>query len=171
MTTIAKNITVPVTILALLLLGISPAIRAGEAARLEGLLIGGDGRPAQGHVVHLIDVAGEAVAVSTTTGEGLYSFKDVAPGEYGLGIESPDGLMAAVAAPPLELAPGELARRDLKLVEADEDAIQAAIVGNPNIGMAYASWSKAGKIWFWVAIVVGIGVAIAVLDDEDSSSP
>jgi hypothetical protein len=171
MTTIARKSIVHLTVVALLLLGVSPAIHATAAgARLEGLLLAGDGRPAKDFTVHLIGSDGEVLARSTTSDEGVYSFKELEPGEYGLGIESPDGMMAAVAAPPLRLGQGELSRRDLKLVEASQEDIDRALEENPSIGMAYAGWSRAGRIWFWIAIVVGLGIGIAALDDEDDST-
>ena len=171
MTTIARKSIVHLTVAALLLFGVAPAIQAGtDGARLEGLLLAGDGRPAKDYTVHLIGADGEVLARSTTTDEGLYSFKAVTPGEYGLGIESPEGMMAAVASPPLRLNEGELARRDLKMVEASQEDIDRALAENPSIGMAYAGWSRAGRIWFWVAIVVGLGIGIAALDDESDST-
>jgi hypothetical protein len=69
-----KSIAACVTILSLML-WISPAAMANDAAgRLEGLVVGVDGRPASGYTVHLIDESGEEHAQSTADDQGLYSF-------------------------------------------------------------------------------------------------
>jgi len=161
-----------VTVLALVLVGFVPRVVAADApsARLEGLLIGGDGRPADGHKVHLIGTEGEGLASSETDNDGLYSFKEVAAGEYSLGIENPDGLMAPVAGPPVRVAAGELARRDLQLMEADAETLQRIASANPSIGQAYAGWTTAGRVWFWIAVVAGLGIGVAALDSESAAS-
>ena len=79
-----------ITILAVLhMMTVLPAAADGVRARLEGLIMGVDGRAATGHRVHLIDERGQAVGQVTTTLEGSYSFKDLSAGGYFLGVICP----------------------------------------------------------------------------------
>ena len=95
-----KRLAASLTILAMLVWMVpAPVLASGGSARLEGLLTGMDGRPADSMTVHLIDQRGQDVARVATTDEGLYSFKDLPAGEYSLGIESAEGKMTPVAAP------------------------------------------------------------------------
>jgi hypothetical protein len=112
--------TVARLVLATLVLAVAPAQAEAGGARLEGYLLGVDGRAASGYKVHLIDGEGQDVAQSSTSDEGVYRFRDVTAGAYSLGIESPEGRMAPVAAPPVRLSADELARRDIKLVESGD---------------------------------------------------
>ena len=57
--------------------------------------------------------------------DGLYSFKDLPPGDYSLGIENAYGQMAPVLAPAVSLADDQLARRDLKMMEGDPASMTA----------------------------------------------
>ena len=108
-----RNLAAVATVLALLTWVASPALADADGARLEGLLLGVDGRPATDMRVHLIDDEGRDLAQVATSDDGLYSFKDLPAGEYSLGIENAEGQMAPVAAPPVRVGQGELARRDL----------------------------------------------------------
>ena len=116
-------------------------------------MLGVDGRPAAEMRVHLIDGQGRDVAQAATSEDGLYSFKDLPSGEYSLGIENAEGQMAPVAAPPVRLGQGELARRDLKLMQADPAAVNAATAANYGMGTWWASLTPAAKAWTVVAIV------------------
>jgi len=158
------------TILALVL-AVSPApMRAAlpGGAGLDGIVVGLDGRPAAGYEVHLIDPAGNPAATSTTGADGQYGFSDVPAGEYGLAVENAAGGVAPVLGPPVRLGRGELARRDLKLLQGDP-ATQPAFSANYSAGQWWASLSPAAKAWTVVAIVVVVGVTAQLLTDDDAS--
>ena len=144
------------TLVLALLLWATPAkieASAGEA-RLEGRVLGLDGQPAEGFRVHLIDADGSEVASAETDADGVYSFRRVEAGEYGLGVGNPHGQLAPVAGPPIDLAEGQLARRDLKLVQTDAPRRQQLGGLNPSVGSWWAGLSTAAKAWVVVAIVV-----------------
>ena len=165
----SRSLLAAVTLVALVVGGI-PASAAG--GRLEGLVVDLDGRPATDHRVHLIDTAGNAVADSRIDDEGRYSFRDLPAGAYGIGVESPDGHVAPVAAAPVELGAGQLARRDLRLVRADAETQADAAGSSYGMGLWWAGLSPAAKTWVIVAIVVAAGITWAALDDdEEAASP
>lgn len=157
--------------IALLLLAAVPSASLAQSSRLEGYLLDVDGRAAKGYQVHLIDGGGNDVARSPASDEGVYSFKDLSAGSYSMGIEDTRGRMAPVAAPPVVLQDGGLARRDIKLVSSENP--QDARIGqqNQSLGLFWAGLSPAAKAWSVVGMVVVLGVAIQALDDEDSVSP
>jgi len=167
----AVKSTVAYTTLFALLLWMAPlpALAQQGGARLEGLLVGIDGRPANDMTVHLIDGQGNDVAQAATSGDGLYSFQDLPPGNYSLGIENPAGQMAPVAAPPVKLGGDELARRDLQMLQSDPAAMSQATSANYGLGTWWAGLSGAAKAWTIVAIVAVVGItAAAVSSSEDS---
>ena len=151
-----------------LLLAVTPVQAAG--ARLEGYVVGVDGRGAPEHRVHLIDDQGQGVATAQTSEKGVYRFRDLPAGAYSLGIESPEGKMAPVAAPPTELASAELARRDIKLVSADRQQREAVATQNADFGLWWAGLSAPAKAWSIVGVFVLLGVTFAALDDETAAS-
>ena len=151
-----------------MLIAMTPA-HAGSA-RLEGYVVGLDGRGAPGYQVHLIDDQGQAIDAVRTSAKGVYRFQDLPAGAYSLGIESPAGKVAPVAAPPTQLASAELARRDIKLVEADQAQREAVGVENHDFGLWWAGLSPQSKAWGIVAVFVVLGVTFAALDDEASAS-
>jgi hypothetical protein len=157
--------------LAVVLLTLPPSRLLAGGARLEGYVVDVDGRGASGFRVHLIDAEGADVAQAGSSSEGIYRFRELPPGAYSLGIESPEGRMAPVVAPPVELAADELARRDIKLLEADPAAREAVGRENFSFGMWWAGLSPATKAWSIIGTVVILGLTITALDDEDSSSP
>jgi len=165
-----RSIAAQLTILALVLM-ISPvsAMDSTSGATLEGLLVDVDGTPAAGYRVHLIDDAGTPMAQATAGEDGLYSFSGVPAGEYAMGIENASGQMAPVAAPPLRLGESELARRDLKLLNADGPGTEGAMRGNYSMGEWWAGLNPAAKTWTIIAIVVVVGVTVALLNDDDAS--
>jgi hypothetical protein len=144
---------------------------AAGAARLDGIVVGLDGRPASGYRVHLIDAGGRAVAASAADDHGSYSFRDVAAGRYALGIETSAGAMAAVAAPPIDLAPGQLARRDVRLLQGDPAQVQATTNANYGLGTWWAGLSPAAKAWTIIGIVAVVGISAAALSDDDDEEP
>jgi hypothetical protein len=149
-----------------LVLSIAPASAAASGARLEGYLLGADGRAATGYRVHLIDGEGRDVHQSSTSDEGVYRFRDLASGAYSLGVESPDGRMAPVAAPPVRLDSDELARRDIKLVEASDAQREAVGLENHSFGVWWAGLSPMTKAWTVVGTFVVLGIAVQAMDDD-----
>jgi len=148
-----------------LLVALTPAHAGG--ARLEGYVVDVDGRGAPGFRVHLIDDTGQAVAAARTSAEGVYRFRDLPAGAYSLGVESPEGKVAPVAAPPTELTDAELARRDIKLVEANQAERETVGVENHSFGVWWAGLTKPAKTWTILGVVVFLGLTYEALDDDD----
>ena len=145
----------------------SPVAAATNSARLEGQVVGIDGRPADGFQVHLIDSTGSEVARAETDRRGVYSFEEVEAGSYGLGVGDPDGQLAPVSGPPIDLDQGQLARRDLKLVQTDEPRRQDLSGINPSVGTWWAGLSTPAKTWTIVAIVVAAWFTYEALKGDD----
>jgi hypothetical protein len=148
----------------------SQALAAG--ARLEGYLLDVDGRAATGHRVHLIDRDGRDVAQAPATDEGIYRFRDLTPGAYSVGIETPEGKHARVAAAPVRLQADELARRDIKLMRAPGTPQPVAGTGmeNQSAGVWWAGLAPGLKALTIVGGFVVVGLTIAALD-SDSENP
>jgi hypothetical protein len=163
-----RPIIASTVVAALLLWGLPlPAEAAPGPARLEGQVVGIDGKPAEGFQIHLIDSEGTEVARAETDDRGVYSFGEVESGSYGLGVGNPDGQLAPVAGPPIELDQGQLARRDLKLVQTDEPRRQDLAGINPSVGTWWAGLSTPGKAWIVVAIVVAAWFTYEALKSDD----
>jgi hypothetical protein len=164
----------PVAAAALLLWSFPLSALAGPGARLEGLVVGIDGRAGAGFTVHLIDPQGEPLARASTDARGVYGFAGLPAGEYGLGVETPAGELAPVAAPPIRLGENELARRDVKLLATEGTGRPTGAPASYAVGMWWAGLSPAAKAWTIVGIVVVTGVTLASLDsgdDEQDASP
>ena len=145
-----------------------PTLAAGiGGARLEGLVLGLDGRAAADHRMHLIGAEGEEIARSAVGVDGLYSFAGLSEGQYSLGVEMPDGTVALVAARPVRLGRDELVRRDVKLLSSDRDAIDAAVQANYGLGSWWSGLSTGGKAWTILGIVVAAGLIYQALDDDE----
>ena len=145
---------------------------AASPARLEGQVVGVNGQPAEGFQVHLIDAEGTEVATAETDARGVYSFEEVEAGSYGLGVGNPEGQLAPVAGPPIDLDHGQLARRDLKLVQTDEPRRQDLAGINPSVGAWWVGLSTPAKAWVVVAIVVAAWFTYEALkSDDDSEQP
>jgi len=158
------------TILALLLwIAPSPAMALEGGARLEGLLLDTDGQAAQGFTVHLIDAGGRDLARAQASEQGKYSFKELPAGEYSLGIENREGQFAPVAAPAIKLGDRELARRDLKLLNADGAPANMALESNYGLGMWWSGLTPAAKTWTVVAVIVIGGITWAAFDEKNPS--
>lgn len=157
---------------AALLFWIAPAESLADTSqgRLEGLVLDVEGRPASGHRVHLIDNRGREMGHSDVGEDGMYSFASLPEGDYSLGVASPDGTVAVVAAPPVRLQHRELARRDLKLVQADETAVNQAAEANYGFSLWWHGLSPLGKTWTVVAIVIAAGLTYEAVSDEDEGS-
>ena len=161
-----SRIVARLTLLALVL-ALAPTSSEAAGARLEGYVLAVDGRAADGHRVHLIDDRGQDVAQVTTSDEGVYRFRDLPGGAYALGIESPEGRVAPVAAAPIRLGQDELARRDIKLVQADQDQRDTVGQENNSFGIFWAGLSPAAKAWSVIGVFVILGITIKALDDDD----
>ncbi|NIP94810.1 MAG: carboxypeptidase regulatory-like domain-containing protein, partial [Akkermansiaceae bacterium] len=68
------------TIFALMLWVTPVATLANDGGRLEGLIVGVDGRAASGHTVHLINEQGEDAGQAVSDENGVYSFQGVPSG-------------------------------------------------------------------------------------------
>lgn len=158
------------TLIALLLWMASPPTLAAAAngARLEGLVLGLDGRAAANHRMHLIGSDGEEIAWSEVGEDGLYSFAGLSAGQYSLGVEMPDGTLSPVAARPVQLGRDELARRDVRLLISDRDKTNAAIQLNYGLGSWWSGLSAGGKAWTIIGIVVAAGLIYRALDDDET---
>jgi hypothetical protein len=159
--------TVARLILAALVLALAPVQAEAGGGRLEGYLLGVDGRAASDHRVHLIDGDGLGVAQTSTSDDGVYRFRDLKAGEYSLGIESPDGQMAPVAAPPVRLGTDELARRDIKLIASGQAERDAVGRENYSFGVWWAGLSPAAKAGSIIGTFVILGVTVKALDDDE----
>jgi hypothetical protein len=161
------------TVLSLLMV-VSPvtAQSASGGARLEGLMLGVDGKPVRGFSVLLIDEDGAVLSRAETAEDGMYRFRDLPAGAYGLGIESPEGLAAPVRSEPARLADGQLVRMDIKLMEPATGAGLAPGAEQKGLGIWWAGLTKKGKILTLVALGVIVTITfIAITDDEDEASP
>jgi hypothetical protein len=167
-----RSLAACATLVALLPWIAPPAALAGSAgsgARLEGLLLGLDGRAAVDHRVHLIDADGEDLAQSDVAEDGLYSFAGLPAGHYSLGVELPDGTFTPVAAPPVRLGRDGLARRDVKLLTTLEgDASNEALQANYGLGKWWNGLSTGGKVWTILGVLVAAGLIYEVLDDDET---
>jgi hypothetical protein len=168
-----KSLAAYTTLFALVLwISPPPSLAAGgSGARLEGLVLGLNGRAAAGHRIHLIRAGGEDLAQFAVGEDGLYSFTGLGSGQYSLGVEMPDGTLAPVAAPPVRLGNNELARRDLKLVTSGADTTNAALQANHGLRQWWSGLSKPGKAWTMIGIVVAAALVHDALDDESRASP
>ena len=162
-----KSVTV-FSIVLLLAASLCPAGAAQSDTRLEGLVMGVDGRPAAGFRVHLIDESGNDRAQADVDAEGSYTLAGVQPGRYALALEMPDGRFAAVDAPPLKVRAGHLVRRDLKLVE--RDPADPAGLAQPSYGFGtwWAGLETRSKVWTVVAIIVIAGITAEALSSNET---
>ncbi len=130
---------------------------------VEGILLGVDGRPAEGFQVLLISGAGEPVSVSSLDREGTYRFDQVAPGEYGLGVRSPEGLAAPALLAPFQVQERTV-RRDLRLRRAVSSVEISPAAGG--VGIWWAGLSPAAKVWTVTGGLVAAGLAYSLIDDD-----
>ncbi len=144
-----------------------PLLAGPAGARLEGFLIDVDGRAASGFRVHLIDAGGEDVAQATTSERGTYAFRELPAGSYSLGIENTEGRIARVVAPALQLGPDELARRDIKLMSADDAEFgDAAADTAGGFAIYWAGLPPVVRASSVVGVFVILGLTLRALDDE-----
>jgi hypothetical protein len=149
-----------------------PVSQAGPtAARLEGLVLGIDGRPAEGHRVHLIDPQGVEVATAATDARGFYAFDGVGSGRYGMAVGDPDGELAPVTGPPVVLAEGQRARRDLELVTPDAPGRHGPAGVDPSVRSWWTGLSTPAKAWVVVASVVAAWFLYEALENDAQEEP
>jgi hypothetical protein len=158
-----------IALLLCVVLATTPVI-GGSGSRIEGLVIGLDGRAAVDHRIHLIDSAGEPLAQADVAPDGRYAFAGLGGGEYSLGVELPNGTLARVAAPPVELGSNQLARRDVKLMNADAMAENGTLEANYGLGQWWAGLTKPAKAWTVVAVIIAGAMIYDALDDEPTAS-
>ena len=161
----------PATVFSIVLLlaaSLPPVGAAQSDTRLEGLVMGFDGRPAAGFRVHLIDDAGNDRAQAGVDAAGTYTLAGVQPGRYALALELPDGRFAAVDAPPLKVREGHLVRRDFKLIE--RDPADPASLAQPAYGFGewWAGLPTGAKVWTVVAIIVFAGFSAEALSRDET---
>jgi hypothetical protein len=165
-----RSLTAMMTLLILAIACVpASAGSAASGARLEGQLIAVDGRPAAGYKVHLIDQRGDDLVQAVSDSDGVYSFRGLDAGSYSLGIELPQGLIAPVAAPPVELRGGHLARRDVKLLESGPEQAQVATGANYGFGMWWAGLAPSARAWTIVGMVAVAAVTVLALTESDDS--
>jgi hypothetical protein len=83
----------------------------------------------------------------------------------------PDGTMAPVAAPPLQLGSQELVRRDVELLTSNTETTRATLQADSGLGKWWRDLPALGKTWTIVGIV-GAGMLIyQAVDDESPASP
>lgn len=157
------------SIVLVLVASLGPPGAAQSDTRLEGLVMGFDGRPAAGFRVHLIDDSGSDRAQADVDAAGSYTLGGVQPGRYVLALEMPDGRFAAVDAPPLRIREGHLVRRDLKLIERDPaDPTGRLVQPAYGFGTWWAGLETRSKVWTVVAIVVIAGITAEALSSDEA---
>ncbi|MCH7780052.1 MAG: carboxypeptidase regulatory-like domain-containing protein [Acidobacteria bacterium] len=156
------------SIVLLLVASLGPPGAAQSDTRLEGLVMGFDGRPAAGFRVHLIDDSGSDRAQADVDAAGSYTLAGVQPGRYVLALEMPDGRFAAVDAPPLRIRAGHLVRRDLKLIERDPADPAGLAQRAYGFGTWWAGLETRSKVWTVVAIVVIAGITAEALSSDEA---
>ncbi len=150
-----------------IVLAIDPVAIAGVPGRIEGFVLGLDGRPAADYRVHLIERTGAEAALAITDSRGQYSVREVPAGEYALALESQDGQVAPVLTP-VRLAAGELRRYDLRLLQAEPEEVEEAAESTGGLGAWWAGLSTAAKVWIIVGSVAVVGVTYAAVTDDDN---
>jgi hypothetical protein len=155
--------------IALLLAASMPPIGAvQDDSRLEGLVLGFDGRPAEGFRVHLIDDSGSDRGQAGVDAAGTYQLAGIQPGRYALALETPDGQFAAVDAAPLQVRQGHLVRRDLKLIERDPADPASSAQPAYGFGSWWAGLPTSARIWTGVAVVVFVGFTIEAFSSDET---
>lgn len=147
-------------LLALLALG-------ADGGRLEGTLSLGGGETAEGFSVHLIDARGLEVGDARVAPDGRYVFEGVPAGSYALGVGNRSGQRAPVAAPPVTIRAGAVARRDLAVVPTDDETRRRRLALDPSLGSWWSRLTAPAKAWVvLVSIVAGWFLYDALDEDE-----
>lgn len=146
-------------------------IAAGDPGRVEGIVVGPDGRPAEGFDVLLIDDGGQVVERSAANADGQYRFATVREGEYDLAIASPEGQATPVLADGTRVRSGELVRRDIRLVPSTSAVAFAPAASGGGAGAWWAGLPAGAKVGIAVGGLVVLAVLIdAVTQDEERVS-
>ena len=161
--------SVTVFSIALLLVASMPPVGAVQNdSRIEGLVLGFDGRPAEGFRVHLIDDSGSDRGQAGVDAAGTYQLAGIQPGRYALALEAPDGRFAPVNAAPLQVRQGHLVRRDLKLIEQDPADPASLVSPAYGFGSWWAGLSTGARIWSGVAAVVFVAFTIEAFSSDET---
>ena len=164
-----RAVLASLTIMALMFCIAPASVLAGEGgARLEGLVIGAEGRPAPGATVYLFDDNGVTRAQAVSAEDGIYSLRDVPAGQYGMSVRTAEGVVAPVSSAPIRLEHGQLARRDLKLVEADAATVDQALTANYGFGSWFGGLTGAEKAGVIVGFVALGALVYAVFQDDNN---
>lgn len=170
-----KNRVAIAAIFALIFATTPGLVVAGDAgSRIEGMVIAADGKPAAGYSVHLIESNGEASRTAETDSDGIYTFGGLESGDYALGIQTPGGEAAAVAAPPVAVQGQELARRDIRLYNSNSQLNSAPVNYSGGMGLWWAGLSAGAKAGTIIALLAVVGYGTSELlddDDEPVASP
>jgi len=135
---------------------------------LTGHLVGVDGRPAAGFRIVLVSADGQPADTTGTDRQGAYSFDRVSPGEYGIGIISPDGDASPLLAAPTPVTAGEVVVRDIRLMTAGDSPVRLAPASG--VGVWWAGLSPGAKVWTVTGTLVGLGLIYGAVDDDDPFS-
>lgn len=140
-----------------------------EPGGMTGRLLGVDGRPAAGFQVVLVSADGQPADKTGTDYQGAYSFDQVSPGEYGIGIISPEGDVSPVLAAPTPVTAGEVVVRDIRLLTAGDSPVLLAPASG-GLGVWWAGLSPGAKVWTVMGTLVGIGLVYGATQDDDNRS-
>ncbi len=152
----------------------TPGFATPSMARLEGLVLGTSGEPAAGYRVVLIEPSGREVDQAITDARGLYSFPAVGAGTYAMGLRTPDGEQAPIFADPVQLAPGNLVRRDVALRPVPGAVADRAAV-DYGLGEWWVSRTKSEKTFVLVGFIGGLALIYFLMrsddDEQQQASP
>jgi len=159
--------TVACSTILTMLLWTTLAVAAGGTGRLDGLVLGTDGKPAVGSTVHLIDGDGKSRRAEVDV-EGRYSLADVPAGSYSIGIETAAGQVGPVVAPPVRIDEGHLVRRDVKLANATPQLVDQAVQGNYSFGSWFSGLGTGAQAGVVLGFLVAAYGAVELIDDDDN---
>ena len=154
----------------LFLLGLAASVApttAGDPGRVEGLIVGPDGRPAVGFDVLLIDDTGDVVEHVAADADGQYRFKRVDAGAYDLALQSPEGHAAPVLAPATNVHAGELVRRDIRLVPSTTPVSFAPAGSGGGAGTWWAGLPAGAKVGIAIGGLVVLAVLVETVTDSE----
>jgi len=167
MRTISRTVACS-TIFALLVWTLPLALAAEGTGRLDGLVLGTDGKPAVGSTVHLIDSSGKSRRAAVDA-DGKYSLPEVPVGAYSLGVETAAGEVGPVVAPPVRIDEGRLVRRDVKLAQATPLLVDRTIQGNYSFGSWFSGLGKGAQTGVVLGFLVAAYGAVELIDNDDNN--
>lgn len=169
MRTIARTVACS-TVLTMLLWTLPFSGAAGATGRLDGLVLGTDGKPAVGSTIYVIDGEGKAARQAVVGADGMYSVPDVPPGSYSLGIETAAGQVGPVVAPPVRIDEGRLVRRDVKLSKATPELVDQTVHGNYSFGSWFSGLGAGAKTGVVLGFLVAAYGVVELVDDDSKES-